>query len=59
MENEEMCSICNEVSQGGINLLGSYICKKCEEEMMKEDLSEMRMEYYKSKVKNIWRNNLS
>lgn len=56
---DDVCSICNEVRSGGVNILDGYICKRCEEEMIKEDLNELRLEYYRSRMKNLWRNNLS
>ncbi|SHK09970.1 sigma factor G inhibitor Gin [Tepidibacter formicigenes] len=59
MKKEQICYICNEECEDGIEILGSYICKACEQEMINEDASELKMEYYRSKIKSLWRNNLS
>ena len=56
---EELCSICNESRSGGINILDSYVCRRCEEEMIKDDLNQLKMEFYKSRVKSLWKNNFS
>jgi Inhibitor of sigma-G Gin len=47
--------MCNETRDGGLNILGSYICKRCEEEMIKDDLSEARIGYYRDRMKMMWR----
>ncbi len=59
VQTNKTCYICNKESDKGIDILGSYICRNCEQEMIDEEGSELKMEYYKSKVKSLWRNNLS
>lgn len=56
---DNVCSMCNEISCGGINILDNYICKRCEEEIIKEDLNELRIEYYRNRIKSLWKNKLS
>lgn len=56
MSDSRLCSMCNEARDGGLNILGSYICKRCEEEMIKDDLSEVRLGYYRDRMKMMWRN---
>ncbi|OPJ55038.1 inhibitor of sigma-G Gin [Alkalithermobacter paradoxus] len=57
--NPMQCSICSEERLGGIDVLGSYICRRCEDEMIKEDLNELKLEYYKNRMRSLWRNKLS
>ena len=52
---EDLCTICNEMRSGGVNILDSYICRRCEEDMIKDDLNELKMEFYKSKVKGSYK----
>ena len=59
VESNKKCYICNKECDKGIDILGSYICRNCEQEMIDEEGSELKREYYKSKVKSLWRNNLS
>lgn len=55
-DESKLCSMCNETRDGGINILGSYICKRCEEDMIREDITEMRLQHYKDRIKMMWRN---
>ncbi|KXZ40640.1 Inhibitor of sigma-G Gin [Alkalithermobacter thermoalcaliphilus JW-YL-7 = DSM 7308] len=54
-----ICYMCNEEKSGGIEVLGNYICRRCEEEMIRQDLDELKMEYYKNNIKSLWKNRFS
>ncbi|SHH50871.1 sigma factor G inhibitor Gin [Tepidibacter thalassicus] len=59
MKEKQICYICNRECENWIEILGSYVCRDCEQEMINEDASELKMEYYRSRLKSLWRNNIS
>lgn len=49
-----VCTICSEVENKGVNLLGLYLCKKCLDAISEAEIGDMKYEYYKSVIKKIW-----
>lgn len=55
LNESNLCTMCNEKRDGGLNILGTYICRKCEEDMISDDLTQMRVQYYKDRIKSMWK----
>lgn len=51
-----ICQICNSTGFSGINILGLHICEECLSEISETEIDDIKYEYFKSVIKNIWLN---
>jgi hypothetical protein len=49
----ETCMICEETKQTGIHICNQFICKSCEQELVKTDTEDDQYEYYLKKLRKI------
>jgi len=49
----QYCIICDKVQKEGISLYASFVCKKCEKEIIQTDTSDPKYKYYLNKLKKI------
>lgn len=47
------CTICDNFSDLGIHIVSSFICKQCEQEMVKTDVRDERYPFFVSRMKHV------
>ena len=52
--DENRCIFCDQIYEEGIRLRGKFICKACEEELLKIQVDEPAYDTYKEGIKIIW-----
>jgi hypothetical protein len=50
---EEVCVICEEQKDKGIHLYTSFICTKCEQDIIMTDTNDPRYKYFLNKLRKI------
>ncbi len=54
-----LCIICEQVPSGGIRdgivVAGSFICSRCEQEIVKTEIGAASYSYFQEKLKKLWR----
>lgn len=53
-QSENRCIFCDQIDVEGIRLRGKFICKACEEELLKIQVDEPAYDTYKEGIKIIW-----
>ncbi|MDA8354180.1 MAG: sigma factor G inhibitor Gin [Firmicutes bacterium] len=48
------CLVCKEGCQQGIAVLDEFICKDCEQEIVKTDVKDQKYPYFVTRLKNLW-----
>lgn len=47
------CMICNEPDEEGIKILGQFICKSCETDILKTDVEDERYAYFVVQMRSL------
>ena len=50
---EEICIICEEQKEKGIHLYTSFICTKCEQDIIMTDTNDPKYKYFLNKLRKI------
>ena len=56
MKKVRACSFCGSMRIQGIYILNQWMCRECEEELLKSDLDHPSYQENVSKIKNVWKN---
>jgi hypothetical protein len=55
MQEKLQCYMCDRIDNRGIVIYNQYVCRNCELQLIKINLDELKYEFFKRKLKKMWK----